>query len=122
MRVGEFMEAVLVCTQGRMAILFRQTLHDLVVKKRAIRLFCLLEDALHRLVIWLESLALKPKDDVGFARHRPNLDDLFHTEIVRWHSGIDGICQLQIVLAEGFYHRSSVHAGSRSEERRVGKE
>ena len=46
---------------------------------------------------------LEPVEDVGFAAHRADFDDLLETEKRGWDAAIDGVSQGGIVLVKSLY-------------------
>ena len=57
----------------------------------------------------------QPELDVGFATHRPDIDDLFQSEDMRGNTGVDGVREFDILLLIGLDHGGGVNSGGGAE-------
>src|SRR5579885_3122339 len=88
---------------------------DFGVRENAGGLLGGVEDAIHGGLVRRKVMTLEPKEDIGFAAHWADLDDLIEAEEMRRHAGIDDIRERLITFAEGFDDGGSVNACSRAE-------
>jgi hypothetical protein len=74
-----------------------------------------LVDALDNLVVYWKAAMLQPEKNIGFPAHGADVDDLFQAEVVRGHSGIDGVRKFDVFFLIRFDDGSGVNAGRGAE-------
>ncbi len=73
------------------------------------------EDAIHDGVVGGDFVALQPEQDVGFAAHRADFDDLVEAEEMQGDAAIDDVGEFGIFAVESFHDRGGVDAGGGAE-------
>src|SRR6266481_93932 len=83
---------------------------DFIVSQDSGGLLGGVEDAIHDSVVRGNAVAFQPEENVGFAAHRADFDDLLETEKMRGHSTVDGVGKGRIVLVKGLDNGRRVNA------------
>ena len=88
---------------------------DFGVGEDAGGLFGGVEDAVHDGVVGGDFVAFEPEQDVGFAAHGTDFDDLLEAEEMRGDAAVDDVGEFGIFAVEGFDDGGGVHAGCGAE-------
>src|SRR5258708_280929 len=84
---------------------------NLFVGEASVGSFGLLEYPVDGIFRGFDASAFQPEDHIRFSAHRTDLDNLFQTEVLRRHSGVDRVGQFRIAFFEGLDDRRRMHSG-----------
>src|SRR6266481_1309549 len=98
-------------TRSSIAGCLRTQGKDFVVGQDSGGLLGGVEDAIHDSVVRGNAVTFQPEENVGFAAHRADFDELLETEKMRGHSTVDSVGKSRIVFAKGLDNGRGMNAG-----------